>query len=38
MDLRTKPNIHFFSPYERAAEALVEHVADISNESPRASP
>ncbi|TKJ30567.1 MAG: hypothetical protein CEE40_04360 [Chloroflexi bacterium B3_Chlor] len=27
MDLRTKPNVHFFSPYERAAEALVEHVA-----------
>jgi len=27
MDLRTKPNVHFLSPYERAAEALVEHVA-----------
>jgi voltage-gated potassium channel Kch len=38
MDLRTKPNIHFFSPYERAAEALVEHVAGIGNEAPRARP
>lgn len=27
MDLRTKPNVHFFSPYERAAEALVDHVS-----------
>lgn len=26
MDLGTKPNVHFFSPYERAAEALVEHI------------
>jgi voltage-gated potassium channel Kch len=27
MDLRTKPNVHFFSPYERAAEAVLERVA-----------
>ncbi len=27
MDLRTKANVHFFSPYERAAEALVDHVS-----------
>jgi len=26
MDLGTKPNVHLFSPYERAAEALVEHI------------
>ena len=26
VDLGTKPNVHFFSPYERAAEALVEHI------------
>lgn len=26
MDLATKPTIHFFSPYERAADALVEHL------------
>lgn len=26
MDLGTKPNVHFFSPYERAAEALVSSV------------
>lgn len=33
MDLRTKPNVHFFSPYERAAEALVEHVASTNSGS-----
>lgn len=33
MDLRTKPNVHFFSPYERAAEALAEHVASTGSES-----
>lgn len=26
VDLGTKPNVHFFSPYEQAAEALVEHI------------
>ncbi len=26
MDLATKPTIHFFSPYEEAADALVEHL------------
>jgi FlaA1/EpsC-like NDP-sugar epimerase len=29
MDLGTKPNVHFFSPYERAAEALVSSVTGI---------
>jgi hypothetical protein len=28
LDLRTKPNVHFFSPYERAAEALFSHIQD----------
>lgn len=32
MDLRTKPNVHFFSPYERAAEALIAHVGTIGSE------
>jgi hypothetical protein len=26
LDLETKPNVHLFCPYERAAEALVAHV------------
>jgi voltage-gated potassium channel Kch len=26
MDVAAKPTIHFFSPYERAADALVEHL------------
>jgi voltage-gated potassium channel Kch len=26
LDLSTKPHVHFFSPYERAAEALMEHL------------
>lgn len=29
MDLSTKPNVHFFCPYERAADALVEHLQGI---------
>lgn len=32
MDLRTKPNVHFFSPYERAAEALVARVVETGSE------
>jgi hypothetical protein len=32
MDLRTKPNVHFFSPYQQAAEALVVHVGGTSCE------
>jgi len=31
MDLRTKPDVHFFSPYERAAEVLVGHAEEISS-------
>jgi voltage-gated potassium channel Kch len=31
MDLATKPTIHFFSPYERAADALVEHLRNLAH-------
>jgi len=33
MDLSTKPNVHFFSPYEQAAETLVEHITDSTAKS-----
>jgi len=32
LDLGTKPNVYFFSPYERAAEALMAHVGGTSCE------
>lgn len=32
MDLSTKPNVHFFCPYERAAEALVAHIKGTGGE------
>lgn len=32
LDLSTKPNVHFFCPYERAAEALVAHIRETGGE------
>lgn len=32
MDLSTKPNVHFFRPYERAAEALVSRITEHGGE------
>lgn len=36
MDTSTEPNVHFFCPYERAAEALVAHV--MNGADPHAAP
>jgi hypothetical protein len=29
MDLARKPNLHFFSPYQQAAEAIVDHLLQV---------